>query len=388
MDGAAVEHDVFAISVTAGTVRSASPNAAAQTSPASAQFRDNSEFIVGPENRLAGSTVLWLLNRAGHSYSPLVLYGASGTGKSHLAQSIAASRDDAVYIRGSDFARELVTAVEKNAMADFRHRFRTGALLVFDDLSQLIGRRAALEELQHTLDALEARDATAVIISRRPPQEMAKLPPALRSRLSGGLVVKVSPPGVAARRHLLERLALVRGSDLPPEAAGLLAEQLHVTAPELCGHFAQLEMEVRTGGGRAKQTQKIRDDQPIRSDGFNEPLKIEFQHAQRYLLHRRAQHRPSLAQVSTEVAKYYGLKPAAMSSQSRTRQMVLARAVAMYLGRTLCGASLKALGKHFGGRDHTTALHSFRQLQGRLAHDSELNGTVDRLRRVLTKRAS
>jgi chromosomal replication initiator protein len=388
MDGAAVEHDVFAISVTGGTVRSAAPNASAQISLESVQARTSSEFIVGPENRLAGSTVLWLLNRAGQSYSPFVLYGASGTGKSHLAQSITASRDDAVYIRGADFARELATAVERNAMVDFRNRFRTAALLVFDDLLQLLGRRAALDELQHTLDELEARDATAVIISRRHPQEMAKLPPALRSRLSGGLVVKVLPPGAAARRHLLERLALVRGSTLPSEAARLLAEQLHVTAPELNGHFAQLEMDVRTGGGRTKQTQKIRDNQPVGGDDSNRPLKIELQHAQRYLSHRRAQYRPSLAQVSIEVAKYYGLKPAAMSSQSRTRQMVLARAVAMYLGRTLCGASLKALGKHFGGRDHTTALHSFRQLQGRLAKDSELSGTVDRLRRVLTKHAS
>jgi chromosomal replication initiator protein len=361
MDGAAVEHEVFAIPLAVGAERLTPQNDSAVGQP------ERAEFIVGPENRLAGWTIQRLLERAECSYSPLVLCGPSGTGKTHLAQSIAQSRADAVYIHGADFARDLAAAVDGEATAVFRQRFRTVGLFVLDNLSSLVNRRATLEELQHTLDELESREATVMITCDRPPQEMADLPPALRSRLCGGLIVKLSTPGIAARRRIVERLATTRGMSLSPEAAKLLAERLNVTAPELRGHLAKLALGVRIDGNANH---------------------FEAQDVRRYLSHGNSQRRPNLQQITAAVAKHYGLKPAAMSSSSRRRQVVFARAIAIYLGRTLCNASLKTLGKHFGGRDHTTALHSFRKLQSRLESDAELTSTLEHLQQTLTKCAS
>ncbi|HTQ40442.1 MAG TPA: DnaA/Hda family protein [Pirellulales bacterium] len=374
-----MEHEVFAISFPAGTGRSMAQNVSKQAPP------NNPEFIVGPENHLAASVVGWLCKRERH-YSPLVLCGPSGAGKSHLAHSLVQSRNDAVYTRGADFARELATAVEKDAASDFRNRFRAAGMLVLDDFPQMLGRPAALQEFQHTLDALEAREASVIITARRTPQEMADLPPPLRSRLSSGLVVKISPPGIAARQRILERFAVARGIALSPEAAKLLAEQFNVTATELRGHLAKIEMEARSK--RVTNKGGVVNADSSDRDRLNDPLTIESPDIRRYLSHHRLLLRPSLEQVTTAVAKFYGLKPAAMSSPSRRRQVVFARGMAIYLGRTLCGASLKTLGKHFGGRDHTTVLHSFRQLQSRLSSDSELNNAVDHLQQVLTKRAS
>jgi chromosomal replication initiator protein len=359
LDGPAVKHEVFAISCGVGAQRFSSPGDAAQ------QRAADSDFISGPENRLVGTVVRELLKPNAHSYSPVVLCGPSGTGKSHLAQGIAHSRTDAVCTHGAEFARELATAVDRDTVAEFRTRYRTAGMLVLEDLLQMTGRRAALQELQHVLDALEAREAPVVITSRRPPHEVAELPPALRSRLSGGLVVAVSPPGIAARQAILERWAAARGIALSTPAAKLLAERLNVTAAELRGALTELDMAIKTEGKQRKA--EI----------------IDVEHVRRFLLHCKAQRRPSLKQVSALVAKYYGLKPAALGSPSRRRQIVLARAMAIYLGRTLCGASLKTLGKHFGGRDHSTALHNFRHVQRCLGQDAELTSTVDTLQRML-----
>jgi chromosomal replication initiator protein len=319
---------------------------------------------------LVGSLVKQLTSASGFSHSPLVLFGPSGVGKSHLAQIIASAHGHAVYVHGADFACELAMAVNKRTTADFCNRYRTAAMLVLDDLSQLMGRPIALAELQHTLDALEACGSPVVITSSRPPQEMAELPPALCSRLSGGLLLKISPPGSAARQEILSRVAAVREITLPASAAKLLAEALQVGAGELCGHLAKLEMKLRA------------------ADPSRAGITIEPEVAKRYLAHYHTQQRPSLKQVTAAVARYYGLQPAAMGSTSRRRQLVLARAMAIYLGRTMCGASLTTLGKHFGGRDHTTALHSFRQLQRQLSCDAELSASLENLRQSLARRAS
>jgi chromosomal replication initiator protein len=377
-----VGHEVFAISPAPGAEYNLASGVFVQGQPT------DDAFIVGPENRLLGSIANCLLKGEGNYYSPVLLCGSTGTGKTHLAHAIAQSRANAVHIHGADFARELADAVHRQSMSDFRDRYRMADLFVLDDLQQLNGRRAAWEELQHTLDALEAREATAVITSRTVPDQMADLPAALCSRLNRGLVISVSAPGIAARQDILQRLAAQRNISLSAEAATSFAEALNVTASELRGHFIKLELSVQANHKPTQQESTANAAQANHAD-FS-PLaspsaSIELPDVRRYLSQLRSQHRPSLKQISTVVAKYYGLKPSAISSASRQRQLVLARSMAIYLGRTLCDASLKTLGQHFGGRDHTTALHSFRQVRDSLPLDTELNAAVNVLQTVLTK---
>lgn len=327
--------------------------------------QDVADFIVGPENQLTGSIISALLNHDPAWYSPLVLYGPSGTGKSHLAQCVAQSRPDAVCTTGADFVRELTAAVHHNAVEQFHAKYRTAGLFVLDGVLQLLGRRAALQELQHLLDALEASETPVLITSSRPPSEVAELPPALRSRLGGGLVVAVSSSGIAARQIILHRWAAAHQITLSTAAAKLLAEKLSGTTADLRGAITQLQMEAKA------------------ESDYDAAKPIGLEHVRRFLSRRRPPCPSNLNQITKLVAKYYGLTSGALRSPSRRRQVVLARAMAIYLGRILCGASLKSLGMHFGGRDHSTALHNFQQMQDRLSRDSALCGTVDALQRLL-----
>jgi chromosomal replication initiator protein len=363
MDGAVFSHDVFAITRhgTAAPIRVA----IVPLDDASAVDEFTSgDFIVGPENRLTASTILSLLNQDSTWFSPLVLYGQSGTGKSHLAHCVAQSRSDAVYTTGADFVHELAAAVDLNTVAEFRTKYRTAGLLVFEDLLQLAGRRPALQELQCILDIFEAREAPVLITSHQPPADVAELPPSLRSRLSGGLVIAVASPGTAARETMVQHWAAAQRIPLSPAAAKLLAERVGPAVSQLRAALHDLQLETLANKSGAATS-------------------IEPETVRQYLSRLRAARRPHLNQISAVVAKHFGLPRPALSSPSRRQQVVLARAVAIYLGRTLCDASLKCLGNHFGGRDHTTVLHSFQQMQERLNHDASLRGTVETLQRVL-----
>ncbi|HEY2882846.1 MAG TPA: DnaA/Hda family protein, partial [Pirellulales bacterium] len=339
-------------------------------------------------------------------YSPIVLCGASGSGKSHLADGIGQVRGDAICVTGADFARQLAAAIHNHTVAEFQARYRQAAMLVLEDLSQLERHAAAMLELLHTLDALAEREAPVVITSRVAPSEMSRLPAALKSRLSGGLVLTLASPGPAARREILERLIAARGVAIEPAALELLAENLPGTASELQGALTELELAFADQNSLSRGSQnrrcderagvrvpkeKLSSDSPAlspcplpRGEGSAEASNpIQVEHIRRYLAARQASNRPSLKQIAGVVAKFYGVPVTALSSQSRRRQVALARAVAIYLGRTLAAASLPALGKNFGGRDHTTALHSVRTIKQKLLADAELRGAIGTLQTLL-----
>jgi len=361
MDGAAVEHDVSVISFS-GRHAAAPIDSASRPACSGVQTLD---FVAGPENRLAAQAASWIVASPEKSYSPFVLCGPSGTGKSHLARAIASCHEDCLYTTASDFARELAIAIDAQTIAKFQARYRSTAMLVLEDLGQLLGKRPALLELQHTLDALEARAAPVIITSHVAPAEISGLPRSLVSRLSGGLVVSLFVPGAAARRVLLVRLTASRGVRLLPDALQILTEKLSGSVTLLQGAITELAAAVGASDKAA-------------------PILVDLPAAKQFLDDRQWHHRPHLRDVSVAVAKFYGLKAAVLASSSRRRQVVLARSVAIYLGRMLAGASLAALGRHFGGRDHTTALHSCRSIERRLPRDVELRGALGTLEQMLS----
>jgi chromosomal replication initiator protein len=337
-----VDSDVFTISFARSTVQNAA------TLSASPQ----AEFVAGPENAIVKVAVDAVLNRRAQ-YSPVVFWGPSGTGKSHLAHGIAAADPRAVFTSGADFARELATAIDRSEEARFRQRYRSAELLVLDGLTQLAGRRAALDELRQVLDDAELREALVVVTSCVPPEEIKGFPPALADRLKGGLTVALAPPGAAAKQAILERIANGRGLDISLAAIQLLAKTSNLTVGECRAALMQLEVNARATAS---------DENAI------EPIQI------------------GLAEVRKHLAKFYGVKSMALAGPSRRRQVVLARAVAMYLCRSAGNISLEALGRHFGGRDHTTALYSCRSIERRLKHDYELRGAIESLRQSLNER--
>jgi chromosomal replication initiator protein len=300
-------------------------------------------------------------------FSPLVLYGPSGTGKSHLVRGLAKQwlerRKQArvVCLTAAEFAGQYAEKIDNRTIDVWRKQLRQAELFVLEDLGQLAGKLSAQQELLHALDALEQRDAAVVVTSRWAPAEMSTLAAGLQSRLESGLCVPLSLPGAEARHAIVCELAAAQRLKLSDQAARALSDALPVTAPELAGALAQLELE-----SRSEQT--ALDEALIR----------------KYLASRQSRRQPSLQAIASQTARYYALRVTDLKSSSRRRAVVAARDTAMYLARQMTAKSLKQIGDYFGGRDHTTVLHGCRKTEHLLQSDPGARLAVLELRRGLT----
>ena len=322
-----------------------------------------SEFIAGPENRLATVAISAVLQEDQHWYSPVVLYGPPGTGKSHLAIGLASAwtarrrRRPAVYATSIDFARELTDAIETQAVEDFRDRFRRTSLFILDDLDHLVSKQAAQQELVHTLDTLESHGNRVVVTASHPPAQLAGLSPALVSRLIAGLLVPLARPAADTRFEILRRLAALRSIELDESCARALAEGIEGTVSDLSGALVQLEVSSRL-----------------------DAVALDLERVRQWLSERDgARVPPSLREIAVATARHFSLKLSDLRSPCRQRAVVTARGVAMYLARTLTRQSLKQIGRYFGGRDHTTVSYSCSSTERLLESEPAIREAVETL---------
>jgi len=318
-------------------------------------------FFAGPENALVEVAIESVLNERASRFNPLLLCGRPGTGKSHLACGMAAQwrrvfRSRVVCVTAREFARELADAFEVNAVVEFRKQYRECSLLTVEDLDKLAGRSAAQVELVYTLDALRDRGSQMVLTAAQPPARLNQLHPTLASRLSEGLVITLSPPGLEVRTNLLQHLARLRRVRMAEPVAHILAEGVTGTVPELFRAFSELELAARLAGGA-----------------------FDAESARAYLRHRSAAEEPPLSAIAVHTARYFALRLADLRGPSRRRAVVTARDVAMYLARSLTRNSLEQIGHYFGGRDHTTVLHGCRKTGILLKSDPTIQQAVERL---------
>lgn len=328
------------------------------------------EFLAGPENQLIGAAMSVLLDEPAPRYNPLVISGPSGTGKTHLARGLAAKRllsnaeggERVVFVTGSDFARLLHDAIEAGATASFRERFRGASLLILDDLTQLATKRVAQQELIHTIDAVIGGGGQIVITSRNMPSRIVGLAAGLTSRLVAGLSVTLAPPAANARLALIERFASLRRIALPHPAARTLADGLDATAPELSGAISELQMQAQLDGAM-----------------------IDTNRVRRFIADRRLRLRPKMKTIASLAAKRFSLRVGDLRGSSRRRAVVEARGVAVHLARQLTGKSLEEIGRYFGGRDHTTILHSLETTESRLRTDPSIRRAAAEIRRLIAQ---
>ncbi len=330
-------------------------------------------FFAGPENRLVDVAIRCVLDEPETGYNPLVLFGPSGTGKSHVAHGLATAwkachrRDRVVITTAVDFARELAEAIESQSVEEFREKYRTAQLLVFEDLGQLatrkLGKLSAQEEFIHTLDALLAEQRWVIVTASAAPAELPDLMPALQSRLTAGLSVALSPPSQPARLAILQQLAALQDVQLSEAAALALAEGLSGTVPELAGAFVQFVMSDQL------------EDRPI-----------DVQGAKRFLAGRSRKEQPSMHDIAVATARHFSLRLTDLRSPVRRRALVAGRGVAVYLAHLYAGASFEEIGRYFGGRDHTTVLHSFRKTEELFGSDPAIHESIERLRKELWKK--
>jgi len=356
------------------------------------------DFAAGEENRLGLDAVRRLLNDAVEraaaivdgaarsngetsasvdSTGPLVLHGPSGTGKSHLCEALVAEwlrrlpNSNIAHLGASEFSERFADAVEADRIDAFRNQLREADLFVLENVGKLATKPTAQRELLYTLDALEARGARVVATFDAPPQRLETLLPGLVGRLSGGVVVALVPPSIASRRAILERLIALRGIAIEPKAVDLLAGDLEKTVPELRGILTNLA---------ALATQEFAEGAKSRSDAS-----IDAAFVRRYLEQRSEAAAPALKTIAEQSARRYGLTVADLKSGSRRRTVVAARDAAIFLARRLTTKSLQEIGDFFGGRDHTTILHSCRKLEQSGESDPETREAIDAIRRKLAR---
>jgi chromosomal replication initiator protein len=326
-------------------------------------------FLVGSENSLVVTAVQSVLGKQCKNYNPLVFYGPSGTGKSHLAEGFAAAwrtchrRQKVVCTTASDFARDLADAVEMQAVDEFRAKCRGAALLVIEDLGMLItGRSAKLsvqEELICTLDVMIAEGRLVIVTASAAPNLLHGIVPALQSRLQSGLTIPLALPSVETRLAILRELAACRDIPLSEPAARILAEGLSGTPPQLTGSLLQFA---------AVNSSKA-------------PLSAAA--AKKYVAGRRHSHQPSLHEIALATARHFSLRIVDVRSSVRKRPLVVARGVAVYLARSLTSESLEDIGRYFGGRDHTTILHSCQRTEQSAKKDPAISDAIETLAKKL-----
>ena len=322
-----------------------------------------SHFLAGPENRLVQVVVRSVLEEPPNGYNPIVLYGPSGTGKSHLALGLAAewktrNRRRVECVAAVDFARELAEAIETQGLEEFRTKYRQADLLVFEDIGRMVNRRpknsAPRTSSCMPWMSLIDRGSWVIVTSLAAPYAMTGMLPALQSRLTAGLTVPLAPPETDTRLAIINRLADLRKIDLPSPVAQTLAEGFCGTVPELMGALTQLEV-------------------PARRDG----CRINVKDVQSLLARRGSQCKASIHAIALATARHFALKLSELRSPSRQRAVVAARDMAVYLARNMIKCSFDEIGRYFGGRDHTTMMHSWHKIENLLNTDPAMRHEID-----------
>ncbi|MBI1248816.1 hypothetical protein GC197_13370 [bacterium] len=326
-------------------------------------------FVAGPENRIIQSAVE-ALKRDASQFSPLVLYGPSGSGKSHLLQGLTGVLVEknpdlkVLSVTGSDFAREYGNALRQETASKTRSEFFGTDVLVVEDLHELLHFPSMQQVLIHLLDELERRGASVLVSCRENPIAMDGFSAELRSRLSSGLLVPVVLPEQGTREVLIQGIATRHQREITRMAAQKLAAAYPHGLLQLSGIINRLIAQTPA-------------NQAIDMAIVDTLLKSEHNTA-----------KISLRNICLLTAKYFRVKVADMKGSSRRQSIVQARSVAMLLARQLTEQSLKAVGKHFGGRDHTTVMHAVSSIETKVKKDIALREAVGELREMILQQST
>ncbi len=314
-----------------------------------------STFVVGPSNKLAYAAAYAVAENPAIKYNPLFIYGDSGLGKTHLiyaiAQEMKRNNPNAriVYVKGDDFTNELVQSIQHKTPQEFRDKYRAADLLLVDDVQFIAGKQQTQEEFFHTFNTLYEARKQIVLTSDRPPKEMAQLEDRLRTRFEWGMLADVQPPDFETRLAIVKNKAMMRGIILSDDISTYIAE--NVTA-----NVRQLE-------GTINKILAYRDimDSDLDEEAVNRAIRDMLRNNNEYV--------PTAGSIISSVSKYYDIDENLIRGQSRAKEALNPRQVAMYLIRRMTNLSMSDIGNEFGGRDHTTVLHSLEKIEKRLASD-------------------
>ena len=302
-------------------------------------------FVIGPSNRFAHAAALSVAETPARSYNPLFVYGGAGLGKTHLLQAIANYVTENYpgyrvrYISTETLLNEFVDAIRKNSQPEFKRRYREIDVLLVDDIQFMEGKEQLQEEFFHTFNTLHENQSQIVLSSDRPPDAIATLEDRLRSRFKMGLITDIQPPDFETRLAILQKKGEQAGSKVPDDILEFIANNVTYNIRELEG--ALIRVGAYATLNNTEVTVEMASEILADTIGSNKPRQIT----------------PAL--ILEETAKMFGLEVSQLTSKSRTRDLVHARQVGMYVCRELTELSYPQIGKEFGGRDHTTVIHAY-----------------------------
>lgn len=360
------------------TSSSFSHTATRQRSPAQSNFSNTNNlnssfnfnnFVEGKSNQLARAAALQVAQNPGTAYNPLFLYGGVGLGKTHLMHAVGNIIQEknphgkVLYLHAERFVADMVKALQRNLMNDFKRFYRSVDALLIDDIQFFAGKDRSQEEFFHTFNALFEGDRQIVMSCDNYPKEIKGLEDRLKSRFGWGLTVAVEPPELETRVAILMSKAEQSRVILPHEVAFFIAKRIQSNVRELEGALKRVIANAHFTG------------QPITLEFAREALK-DLLAIQAKLV--------SIDNIQKTVAEYYKMKVADLLSKRRSRFLARARQVAMALAKELTNHSLPEIGDAFGGRDHTTVLHACRKIKELMTENIDIKEDYVNLLRILS----
>ena len=320
-------------------------------------------FVVGPSNQFAHAASMAVAEAPSRSYNPLFIYGAVGLGKTHLMHAIGhfllvkSPHLTLNYISSERFMNEMINAVRRERILEFRERYRSMDVLLVDDIQFLAGKEGTQTEFFHTFNSLYDAQKQIVISSDCPASEIPALEDRLRSRFAWGLIADIQPPDLETKVAILKKKAWAERVPLPDDVALYIA-------------------------GRIKSNVRELESSLIRLIAYASLTNLEISLPVAKEVLRDLIDRPEAVTIDViqkSVANHYKLRLTDLKSRNRSKAVMLPRQVAMYLSKSLTGASLPQIGKSFGGKNHATVLHSIRKVEDLRKRDRDFNKLVNSL---------
>jgi chromosomal replication initiator protein len=326
-------------------------------------------FVAGTGNQFALAAAVAVAERPSKAYNPLFLYGGVGMGKTHLLHAIGHEVKRRLphaaisYVSGEKFVNELIDSLRYNKMTSFRDKFRSVDVLLVDDVQFLAGKERMQEEFFHTFNALHEDNKQIVLASDRPPKELGDIEDRLRSRFEWGLIADIQPPDLETKVAILQRKAEQENAVIPTDVALFIASNVRTNVRELEGALIRViawcsHHGVECSLAVAQQCLKQFIDTQVR--------KITIEAIQR------------------AVAESFGMRVPELKQKNNARQIVVPRQIAMYLAKQMTEASLPEIGRQFGGKHHTTVMHSIAKIDEQRRQDKDLNRTINKLMEALS----
>ena len=323
-------------------------------------------FVVGDDNRFAHAACLAVAQSPAKAYNPLFIYGGVGLGKTHLIQAIATHimqhngkiKIKVLYISSEIFTNELINSIKDGSTSAFREKYRSVDVLLIDDIQFLAGKERTQEEFFHTFNTLYESNKQIVITSDCLPKDIPTLENRLISRFEWGLITDIQPPDFETRIAILRKKAQSENLNVPNIVIDFIAEKIPSNIRQLEGALTKLTAYSTL----TKKELSIFLAQNILKDII--PLENK---------------KISVDQIQKAVTDYYTIKVTSLLSKKRTKDIVLARQVAIYLSRELTDLSLASIGEVFGRRDHTTIIHSYTKIKNKIENDKSFKGIIKNL---------